>query len=208
MGSLVPGLALGAASGVLDTLLLRQNRSIAGIFPDVVIEENHLDELEITNHPVEQGAAISDHAFKRPSELVMRIGFSPSRPIGLNSGVLGDVARRITDITGRGYIEDIYNQLLDLQEALEPFDVVTGKRSYSNMMLRSLAVTTDQQSENALMVEARFQQVIIVQTQVTTLPPLANQAMPQQTAAPVDQGTKQPQPVNQSILSQIFGGGQ
>ncbi len=207
MASILPGLALGAAAGVLDTLLIRQNRSIANIFPDVTVEEVHFDELEITNHPVEQGAAISDHCFKRPAELTMRVGWSPSRAIGSSPNLLGDITSRITDITGRGYIEDTYQDLLDLQEAREPFDVVTGKRAYSNMLLRSLTVTTDKTSENALMVEARFQEVIIVATQTTTLPPLASQATPQATGAVVDGGSKQPQPVNQSILSQILGGG-
>jgi hypothetical protein len=207
MASIGPGLALGVGSGILDTILITQNRSIAGIFPDVTIEENHLDELEITNHPVEQGATISDHAFKRPVEVVMRVGWSPSRAIGSSGDILGDLASRVTDVTGRGYIQDAYNQLLDLQEALEPFDVVTGKRNYSNMLLQGLSVTTDKTSENMLMVEARFREVIIVQTQVTTLPPIANQAIPQQTGAIVNQGTQQPQPVNKSILSQIFGGG-
>jgi hypothetical protein len=38
--------------------------------PDATIEEVHNDELEITDHPVEKGTTISDHAFKRPSELI------------------------------------------------------------------------------------------------------------------------------------------
>ena len=41
-------------------------RSIGTVIPDVVIEEAHRDELIITQHPVEKGATITDHAFARP----------------------------------------------------------------------------------------------------------------------------------------------
>ena len=41
-------------------------RSIGGIIPDVTIEEVHTDEIELTQHPVQQGAAITDHKFKKP----------------------------------------------------------------------------------------------------------------------------------------------
>jgi hypothetical protein len=46
------------------------------MIPDVVVSEKHSDTLEITEHPVETGAAISDHAYKRPSEVVMEVGFA------------------------------------------------------------------------------------------------------------------------------------
>ena len=36
--------------------------------PTVWIEETHHDSVVITEHPVEQGAPISDHAFARPKK--------------------------------------------------------------------------------------------------------------------------------------------
>lgn len=191
MGSTVIPFIADAVIGFADTVLIRRGRSIDNIFPDVAIEERHLDELEITSHPVEQGAAISDHAFKRPVELIMRVGWSNSSSFA-------------TFFTGS--VRDIYQQLLDLQARREPFDVVTGKRAYSNMLLRALLVTTDKDSENTLMVEASFQEVIVVNTQTALLAPIASQALPQKTASPVNTGTVQPKQVNQSILSTIFGG--
>jgi len=191
MASIIPAVLGGALIG-LETILIKKARSIAGIFPDVVIEEIHHDELEITNHPVSQGGApnvISDHAFKRPAELGMRVGWSPS----------GSVFN-----LGSDYIYDVYQQLLDLQNTREPFEISTGKRSYESMMLRSLAVVTNKETENCLMVEARFQQVIIVQVRTTTLPPSLYQATPQKTAEPQDTGTVQPTPVvDRTILKTI-----
>ena len=49
---------------ILSTLFQQQSRRIGLIVPSVVISEKHNDTLEITEHPVEVGAAISDHAYR------------------------------------------------------------------------------------------------------------------------------------------------
>jgi len=61
---------------ILSTLFSQQSRKIGLIIPDVVISEKHSDVLEITEHPTELGAPVADHAYKRPSELTMEVGFS------------------------------------------------------------------------------------------------------------------------------------
>lgn len=48
---------------ILSTLQ-QQTRKIGMIVPSVVVSEKHTDTLEITEHPVEVGAAIADHAYK------------------------------------------------------------------------------------------------------------------------------------------------
>ena len=50
-------------------------------FPDVTLEETHMDEVVPTDHPVERGAMISDHAIVMPAELSMVVGWSNSRPL-------------------------------------------------------------------------------------------------------------------------------
>ncbi len=61
---------------ILSTLFSQQSRKIDLLVPDVIISEKHQDTLEITEHPVEIGAEIADHAYKRPAELTMEVGFS------------------------------------------------------------------------------------------------------------------------------------
>ncbi|MHC3037529.1 hypothetical protein FIB13_14660, partial [Klebsiella pneumoniae] len=129
---------------ILSTLFQQQSRRIGLIVPSVVISEKHNDMLEITEHPVEVGAAISDHAYRRPSEVVMQVGFAgggslldflDTTSIGLSAGLSP---------------KETYQELLDLQSSRVPFDVVTGKRLYTNMLIRALEVTTDRASENIL----------------------------------------------------------
>lgn len=214
MGSILTGVGLAAAATALDTILIQspkrsiQTASGTMIIPDVTIEERLKDEMEITQIPVEQGSPVSDHAFKKPAEVTMRIAWSSSKNLSnLISGALsGTTSLSITDV---------YNQLLALQTAtstppyLQPFTLTTGKRTYKNMLLRSLQVVTNVESENALMVEAIFQQLNIVTTQVqstsTLLGQTQNQANPQNTAPPVSSGNVQLGPSNAAAGSTVGG---
>ncbi len=189
MSSVLVNTAINFVGGELQTILLRQGRSIGGIIPNVTIEEHHRDELAITDHPVEQGAAITDHAFKMPAEVTMQCGWS-------SSGALFGSLSLTTP-------QDIYQQLLALQESREPFDLVTGKRSYSNMLIKSLGVTTNAASENSLMVTCTMREIIVVETEATSLAPAAVQANPSATGAVSNAGVKQATPVPQSALYKL-----
>lgn len=119
------------------------------IFKDyVTITESSVDALEITQQPVQQGAPISDHAFKKPTTLSIQILLSSSLTKSLAS---------------------IYQDLLMLQAAFQPFNCTTPKRTYYNMLFASLSVTTEKGTENILSVNASFQQIITVPVGVTTL---------------------------------------
>ena len=187
----------GFASNLLGPVSIRQGRSIGGLIPDVVIEESHRDELTITEHPVEQGAAISDHAFKQPAEVTARYGWSNSAATlaGGIAGVLG-----VTDAAAPD-VSEVYQTLLALQESREPFDLITGKRVYADMLIRSLQLHTDATSENALMVTVTMRQVIIVQTRTTNLKPAANHSQPQNTAETENVGTVAPASRKSLLLS-------
>lgn len=180
-GGLAASLALGAV-----TAMLRPNRSIGFILADVTIEENQRDDLEITRHPVEIGAQITDHAYKQPSEVRIHCGWSDS----------GNFP---------GYVQAAHDSLLQLQASRVPFSVTTGKRTYQNMLMSSLSITTDRESENALMAELTCRQVILVATQTTQVAPRVQQVQPQNTAAVESTGGQQAKPVPESILHGFFG---
>lgn len=150
-------------------------RSIGGIVAACTLEEDHEDELELTDHPVELGASITDHAFKKPVRVRIIIGWG--------AGQLQPLSQ-------------IYAQLLALQASAKPFSIVTGKRKYRNMLITALGTQTDADTENVLRVVLQCREVIIVQTQVTNMPPAANQSNPQATAAPQNSGTVQTTPAN------------
>ncbi len=204
IGDLVTGAVasgiINAAGGSFNALFMK-GRSIGGIIPDVTIEETHSDQLVVTKHPVEQGAEITDHAYKQGAEVTMMIGWSNSSLL-LSSIVTGSLfSGTINDVN------DLYKQLLDLQESRVLFDLVTGKRTYNNMLIISIDNTTDRTNENSLMLSLLMQQQIIVQTVAVALAPTAAQAAPDLTGALQNAGTKQPIKAKaQSALSVLFGG--
>lgn len=197
------GIASAAAQIGLQTVLIQHRRrglfspklADGSVLEDVVaqatIEEQHTDELEITDHPIQQGAVITDHAFKRPAELVLKLGWSnsPTDSGGLINAAIG-VASAANSTVGqlanlaeqayavgallRGSQEDqvyaIYQKLLKLQESRALFDILTGKRAYQNMICKSLAVETDFRSENALFVTMKCRQLILVNAKIISLP--------------------------------------
>lgn len=184
---------------ILSVLLRQRSRAIGTVIPDVVVTEKHSDTLEITEHPVEKGAAVSDHAYRRPSEVVMEIGFS-------GGGSLLDFldTSSVGLSMGQSPIE-IYQELLSLQESRVPIDVVTGKRLYSNMLIRGLEVTTDQKSENVLMATVTLREVIITSTQQVQVAEKQNMAQGVNTSSVQNSGTKSTKTTDQSLLSRLAG---
>ncbi|EAR8246427.1 hypothetical protein FKY43_25420 [Salmonella enterica] len=191
----------------LSVLLQQRTRSIGIIIPDVVITEKHTDALEITEHPVEQptnaGASgegagyISEHAFRRPSEVVMETGFS-------GGGSLLDFA----DTSAIGFSlglspKELYQELLNLQRDRIPFDVTTGKRIYNNMLIKTLEVTTDKSSENVLLATLTLREVIITSTQSIRIASKNNMTEGAGTSAVQNTGTKTTVPPNNSILKSL-----
>lgn len=218
----------------------KTTRKIGSIVANITVEERHQDDLEITDHPVEQGASITDHAFKRPSEVVVKVSWSNSlsKTTTLSGGLanaalntlsgaaqqtatnqlqkaiggsaLGNLAvAKLSELqgslglsalsqinTGKGAgtsaIQDVYQQLLKLQASKELISIYTGKRVYTNMLIKSISTETNIQSENALPVTLICRQVIIVKTSIVSVTAApAAQAAPQATAPVTDQGTKQ-----------------
>lgn len=160
--------------------ILKPRRRIGHMVAQVVIEEQHTDELQITEHPVEQGFAISDHAFVKPAEVTLRFGWAPS-------GQTSDAP-----MADYQYLQGLYTDLLVLQRTRIPMDVVTGKRTYRNMLISSVSVTTDEQSELVLAVTARCREIRIAKTRTLLVPPREVQKEPEVTAEPKQEGTKAP----------------
>lgn len=68
----------------LEALLLDRKREFAGIIPDVVVSEEHENEVVVTRHPVDTGANVSDHAYQMPTVINCQFGWSDSSRL-LNS---------------------------------------------------------------------------------------------------------------------------
>jgi hypothetical protein len=169
---------------------IRPARSMGGFVASVVIDEKSEDILEITQHPVQEGAAITDHAYKKPSAVSINMIFE----------------EKDTPLA------EIYKKLLKLQADRVPFDVVTGKRIYKNMLLKALSNTTEAGTENILSVACDLQEIITVKIEVITSPVRAarkNQRKAAKTSNTKSSGSKKaaaetPATKRKSALRELF----
>ena len=150
-------------------LISQMPRYIGTIVPDVTVEEVHNDRLEITQHPIQTGAVVSDHSFAPPATCV-----DPVRLLGLD--------RRLPRLRPGGL-----PALPGPAGHATTVRCVDGKRSYTNMLIRELGVSTDVSSEYALMCAVSLQQVTLTDTTGSGMTQ-ANQMFPQQTAPEINQG--------------------
>jgi len=172
---------------ILDNVLITPKK-IGAISIQVAIEETWEDEMQITEHPVERGAEISDHAFKRNPMVTMQCGWSNSdyaAILGTAEGVFFGGS-----LPSSEYIQLVYSQLLELQESAQPFSVMTSMRIYDSMLFKSLVVKRDPRTGNALMAQATLKAVRIVDTRATSLPARTDQAQPAKTAETQNTGVK------------------
>ena len=161
-------------------------RSIGPITADVTVEEIHIDQMNITRHPIERGAEITDHAFKRPASVRIRAGWAAPH--------------------AQSELRNIYQNLLTLQAAATLINVNTGKRRYSNMLVEMVQTNTNRETENALVLDVICTQIVLVSTSTVQVPSAAVQQSPLSTAATVNQGVKQPSPVAVTTTPQGLGG--
>lgn len=196
----------------VGSILFNNGRSIGGIIPDVTISERHNDTLSITSHPVERGAAITDHAFVNPAELNMQVGFSDASLSALIDTVenfddlissAGDddfLSSVLNGTWGETYSIKMYQQLIALQRSREPIQIITRKRLYQNMLIQSITTETDPAHEYSAIITIVAREILLVSTQSSVLAPMSSHA--NKTTAPIqDFGVKSVQPLaNRSPL--------
>lgn len=192
------------------------SRKIGPIETYLTIEELLTDQLEITEHPIQTGGVVTDHAYLRPSTAVLRIQIAQ---------------------TEEQTLQDQYTQFLALQSGRIPFDLVVGKRVYDDMLIRTLTQATDLYTETVLFLQIELMQirfVAIAETGAGVAPAAdtrtatqrgfdaieeetSRQADPARNNPTTDSGTRQPTqetpgtggapPRRQSVLRRIFGDG-
>lgn len=160
------------SSPVITPVSIKLPRSIGTISFDAVVEERHEDKWVMTNQSVEVGSTITDHIYKLPAALDITAVTS-----------MGSPQNKTQDLS---FLKTLYSQLLALGGVLLP--VQTGKRIYKNMAIETLRVNTDKNNENWLSVTVSMQEILLVTTTLVTVTPMENQALPQRTAATINQG--------------------
>lgn len=223
-------LAIAAASLGLGAVLVKPQRGFYDIklpdgsdfnsdgflVPQVIIREISLERTEISKHPVEQGAQITDHAFRYPSQVILNISWSNSptqepdtqlllsaaafisaqnelarTAAGAIEGIYGiaNVAQSAFSGAGTDQLQAYYNTLLGIKDQFCVFTLYTGKKIYYNMMITMVSNSTDINTENSLPITCECTELLTVNTKTVVLLS-ANQQNQEETASPIDNGDK------------------
>ena len=141
----------GSGLGIQQLLMVKTN--IGGYFFDAIFSTDTEHSLTITQHPVQTGANVSDHAFVNPIRISMQVGVSDAMAY-----------RAGADYGGDGSTKSIqaYRLLCKLQELRIPMDVVTRLNTYKNMLIESIEVNDDVSTLCALKATVNLVQVLVV----------------------------------------------
>lgn len=127
--------------------------SLGGLFFDAWLRLQHTSSLTITQHPVESGAAITDHSFSNPLRFSFEIGVSDCA----TSVIPGPYAGSSRSIRA-------FNALRAKQDTRQLLKLVTKYNTFENILIESMDVFDDFTTKNALKATVNLVQVIFVNT--------------------------------------------
>jgi len=152
---------------------------------DATLSEVHTSTAQVTDHPVEDGADVSDHVIQRPDELDIA-GVISNTPIE----ILGGAAAAFNPQRA----EDAYEEIRVLKTTGTLITVVTPIRTYEQMAITSLVVNRDSVTGDAVSLSMRMKEVRTVESLTVDVDPAVLRAKPKknrgrQPPAPADSVT-------------------
>jgi hypothetical protein len=158
---------------------------------DAALNIGHDTQTTPTEHPLEDGASISDHIIRKPAILSIEgivtddpisivasaLGAVSGIPGSLIGGVAGSVVSGAISALGSALLEgdgrrsvNAYETLLNLQKEGIPLTVVTGLKTYTNMVLFGLNVPQSSRNSNALQFSAKLKKIEIAVSETVIVP--------------------------------------
>jgi hypothetical protein len=167
--------------------LIYAKTNVAGYFFDAFLRVDHTSKLNITQHPIETGANVSDHAFLEPAELVMEIGMSNSAKSIVNGQFDSSRSRSVT----------AFALLKELQAQRIPLQIHTRLCNYKNMLIESIVAPDDYKTQYSLKATVTFREIMIASTKTVKISARA------QVTGSTNKGNVQPVKPNESVAYQV-----
>lgn len=151
---------------VLMTFITKRAQ-LADIELDASLSEVHSASVEVTDHPVESGASISDHARALPEQLTIE-GLVTNNPLWGPTQPATEAFQKGRPVRASAPSRSgaIYRKLLALKDAGTAIDVKTGLREYTDMVITSLNVPRDASTGDALRFSITLKQIKTATLQV------------------------------------------
>jgi hypothetical protein len=146
---------------------------------DAVLSLAHFQELRKTEHPVQSGASISDHAYLLPARVILEIGMSDVMDRYRHSDYTSDPSKSVS----------AYQTFLYIQSLRTPITLSTRLKTYENMVIEDIRAHEDYRTVAALRATIVLSEIL--QGSVVVQPSSARPQQSQSTAS----GGVQPQSI-------------
>lgn len=117
---------------------------------DAVFSAAHSVSVSVTNHPVQSGASVSDHAWVEPETVSLSVGVSDAMT---DASAPTDESRSVS----------AFRKLRELAHARRPLTLVTRLCVYSNMLVESVSCEESTDTMSALRAEITLKRVSMAQ---------------------------------------------
>lgn len=152
--------------------LRRQDDPFELVEVEATLSETHTGAAETTDHPVEDGADITDHIRRKPEELTLKCNWSNYQLVYLAS-FRSDPSIPGGDPATRA--EDAYKWLREVKDQGLLLEVTTTLReTYENMAIVGMSVLRDKDRNNILEVDLNLREIIIATTEQVAAPETEN----------------------------------
>jgi hypothetical protein len=132
----------------------------------------------MTEHPIEEGANITDHAFVEAKVVSIELAMSDAATY-LDSSFGGDTPSI-----------NAFEKLVELQEERQPLTITTRLKTYENMLIETITAPDDFKTMFGMKATVGLREIFVASTATVAMPDRSS-AAPQKTGA-TSKGTVQP----------------
>lgn len=159
---------------------------IGGVQIDVSVRETHRSSSEVTDHAIELGADISDHVRRLPDEVTLE-------------GIVSDLPTNLLELGGIELSGETaqkrYDDLIRIVEFADTFDLITGLRTYSDMVFTRFEVDRDETTGKIIRFRADMKQLRFATSEEVAVI-VADETDTPKAAPETDVGPKKPPPAS------------
>lgn len=178
--------------GLTYDAMLYCKTNIGGYFFDGFMQVDHSIELEVTENPVETGAAVVDHAYVKPAQVTMKVMMSDVHQ-SLYPGQFTGTRFRSTNA---------WHVLKKLQGDRIPFNIFTRLGLYENMLITSLQASDTADTFRALSATVTLREIPVARVKEVKISS-ADQTTIKTEMGKIEAGNLTD--VDMSLLAQLMG---
>lgn len=160
---------------------------------DVTYKEMHSYENQITQNPVQEGAAINDHVYRQPILFTWDVGMSDCLT-SISPGQFSSSEKR--SVAAFEVMESLWENAI-------PLTITTGFRQYNNMIIKLFIPYKDKHTMYGMRANVTFQQIIV--TYATDIP--VKDSADAQVTDKIGMGIKPIIPTKDTREIKLFGAG-